>query len=200
MITRGDRTSANRRATSVCTAALMALVVCTADVHGQAADKLPGETDGTFIERVPEDPNPWKEGAVTLPPAPRDRDLLPFRAGSGKLDYFIDRRSLSLGDDEIVRYTVVIRSATATNTFYEGIRCETREFQTYAHSTKGRKFRPRTQPQWRLIKFRHGPMNFRYALLDGIVCDDFSVLPLRPKEVVARLKGLTEDDTIRGQD
>ena len=78
----------------------------------------------------------FKEQAVdTLPPLPRDGDLLPFEVSQNSpLTFAIDGRSLSIGDhDHVIRYTVVITSPQgARNVRYEGIRCDTYEWRAYA--------------------------------------------------------------------
>ena len=76
----------------------------------------------------------WKEIEVRFPPYPAPADLLPFDvSSSATASFFIDARSLSLADDGVVRYTLVVRGAGgAENVSYEGIRCETAERKLYA--------------------------------------------------------------------
>ncbi|MBL0285430.1 MAG: CNP1-like family protein [Zoogloea sp.] len=76
----------------------------------------------------------WKEGEVRFPPYPAPADLLAFDvSSSATASFFIDARSLSLADDGVVRYTLVVRGAGgAENVSYEGIRCETAERKLYA--------------------------------------------------------------------
>ena len=45
----------------------------------------------------------WKEGALELPPLPFEKDLIPFHVSSNaSAAFYVDGRSLRLGDDGIV--------------------------------------------------------------------------------------------------
>jgi len=81
----------------------------------------------------------WKEGEVRFPPYPAPADLLAFDvSSSATASFFIDAKSLSLADDGVVRYTLVVRGAGgAENVTYEGIRCETAERKLYAIGRSG---------------------------------------------------------------
>lgn len=77
----------------------------------------------------------WVEDKVnTLPPLPQAADLVPFEvSGNTPLKFAVDGKSLSVGDDGVVRYTVVVTSPSgAHNVNYEGIRCDTYEWRQYA--------------------------------------------------------------------
>jgi hypothetical protein len=77
----------------------------------------------------------WVENKVdTLPPLPQAGDLLPFDVSQNTpLKFSIDSKSLTVGSDGVVRYTVVVTSpAGARNVNYEGIRCDTYEWRQYA--------------------------------------------------------------------
>lgn len=77
----------------------------------------------------------WTENKVeALPPLPSERDLIAFDVSNNSpLHYALDAKSLSVGSDGVVRYTVVITSPSgARNVNYEGIRCETYDWRLYA--------------------------------------------------------------------
>ncbi len=69
----------------------------------------------------------WAELRVQLPAYPKAENLLPFDAGPASDNlHYIDAPSIVVGDDYIVRYTLVIKSpAGAMNISYEGMRCAT---------------------------------------------------------------------------
>ena len=69
-----------------------------------------------------------------LPPLPKDANLLEFTVSNNTpLSFFIDKNSLSVGDDGVIRYTVVVKSpAGARNVNYEGIRCDNYNWRLYA--------------------------------------------------------------------
>ncbi len=77
----------------------------------------------------------WTENKVdTLPPLPLAANLLPFDVSENtSLTFAIDSKSLSVGSDGVVRYTVVVKSPSgAYNVNYEGIRCDTYAWRQYA--------------------------------------------------------------------
>lgn len=77
---------------------------------------------------------PWEVQKALIPPYPKEEKLLPFYVGSSRpFAFFVDSASVSVGQDGIVRYTLVARSPSgAANVSYEGIRCQTYETRTYA--------------------------------------------------------------------
>ena len=103
-----------------------------------------------------EDKKPWKEIEARIPAYPRADNLLPFDGGGvSPHRFYIDAQSLSIGEDGVVRYTLVIKTAGgATNVSYEGIRCEERHQKYYATGrTDGTWVRARN-PQWRRIELQ----------------------------------------------
>lgn len=69
----------------------------------------------------------WTELQVQLPAYPKAENLLPFDAGPASDNlHYIDTPSIVVGEDAIVRYTLVIKSPEgAMNVSYEGMRCAT---------------------------------------------------------------------------
>lgn len=80
------------------------------------------------------DDRPWAETETSLPPFPRQENLLPFNVSASTSNrFFIDGESISVGADGVVRYTlVVVSSAGARNVSYEGLRCAVAERRIYA--------------------------------------------------------------------
>jgi hypothetical protein len=97
----------------------------------------------------------WKEDEVRLPPYPRDANLIEFPVSSGAtFRFFIDAASLSVGQDGVVRYTLVARSpAGASNVSYEGIRCSSKSYKVFAQGAGGA-WSPSRQSEWRFIEAR----------------------------------------------
>ena len=77
---------------------------------------------------------PWAEVEVQLPAFPETENLIAFRVGYHiDTKYLIDGNSLSVGPDGVIRYTLVVISASgAKNISYEGLRCATAERRLYA--------------------------------------------------------------------
>ena len=130
---------------------------------------------------------PWKEIEARIPSYPGPGSLIPFEAdkASGHR-YFIDAKSLSLGEDGVVRYVLVIKAAGgATSVTFEGIRCELRQQKFYAVGQAGGGWTRARNPQWRPIGLRdagrHG------ALYDEHFCAD-RLRPATPQQAVQSLK------------
>lgn len=134
-----------------------------------------------------ENRKPWKELSAALPPPPRDENLLAFEAsGASPHRFFIDGRSVSAGEDGVVRYTLVIRTAGgARNVSFEGIRCETREQKTYAVGQAAGWTRARN-PAWRRIEARE-VNNHHLVLYSDYFCLQHTG-PRRPQEILRLLK------------
>jgi hypothetical protein len=80
------------------------------------------------------DEKPWAEVEAQLPAYPDTQHLIPFTVGAVKdVKYFIDAKSLSVGTDGVIRYTlVIVSSAGSQNISFEGMRCNTAERRVYA--------------------------------------------------------------------
>ena len=78
--------------------------------------------------------------------------------------YFIDRATLTVGRDNVVRYVLVVETAGgARNVSYEGIRCENRASRLYAIGrADGSWVKPRVS-EWRPIENK--PVNGHHAAL-----------------------------------
>lgn len=130
---------------------------------------------------------PWKEIEARIPSYPRPENLIPFEAdkASGHR-YFIDARSLSLGEDGVMRYVLVIKaSGGASSATFEGIRCESRQQKFYAVGQAGGSWTRARNPQWRPIGLqdagRHG------ALYDEHFCSN-RLRPATPEQALRSLK------------
>lgn len=120
-----------------------------------------------------EDRKPWKEIEASIPSYPRTKDLVPFDAGGASAHrFYVDARSLSVGEDGVVRYTLVIKAAGgATNVTFEGIRCELRQQKYYAVGRADRSWVRARNPQWRRIESqdvnRHHSVLYADAFCSG---------------------------------
>lgn len=130
---------------------------------------------------------PWKEIEAKIPSYPKPENLIPFEAGkAGGHRYFIDARSLSLGEDGVMRFVLVIRAAGgATNVTFEGIRCEMRQRKFYAIGQANGSWTRARNAQWRRIgeqeQSQHG------TLYDEYFCSD-KYLPATPQRAIQMLK------------
>jgi hypothetical protein len=111
---------------------------------------------GSFDSEFDDDKKPWSEIEAQLPAYPRAENLLRFEGGvpTGNR-FYIDAPSLSVGEDGVVRYTMLIRaSGGASNVSFEGIRCATGEHKLYAVGRSDGKWVRARDPAWRGIAYR----------------------------------------------
>jgi len=82
---------------------------------------------------VEEDPN-WQEQTVRFPEFPKETGWFAFDVGPATAhQHYVDIPSLSVGEDGVVRYVVLVQSqGGARNVRFEGMRCSTREWRLYA--------------------------------------------------------------------
>jgi hypothetical protein len=109
---------------------------------------------------------------VQLPPAPNDANLLPFDvSATATLRFAVDANSLSVGQDGVVRYTLVaISPSGAKSVSYEGIRCQTFEKKTYAFGHPGGKWARARRDQWEPIP-RNAANRQHAVLAQDVFCD-----------------------------
>ena len=134
----------------------------------------------------------WQEGGVELPPYPEEADLVEFQVDDpqARFRYFIDGRNLKVGEDQVVRYTLVIRSSSGSdNVSFEGMRCNIREFKTYAFGNGRGELRPLKAPVWERIQL-HGPHRYHSNLRELYFCKPDRHVPYDAEEIV-RLLGST---------
>ncbi len=111
------------------------------------------QQSGKFDEDFDDEEKPWLEIAVQLPPAPQAANLVAFYVGPTTTAVSsIDLKSLTVGSDNVVRYTIVTKtSGGAVNTSYEGIRCETAEKKSYAFGRSDGSWSRSRQNKWKQI-------------------------------------------------
>jgi len=96
----------------------------------------------------------WQEAPIDLPAMPKAVDLLPFDDSAASTQRFsIDAKSLTLGADDVVRYTLVsVSPSGAKNISYEGIRCQTYERKIYASGRIDGSWSEARNSQWAPIR------------------------------------------------
>jgi hypothetical protein len=127
---------------------------------------------GEFEHEFDQD-KPWSEVAVKLPPYPKDTNLVPFSVSAATRNhYFVDAGSISVGADNLVRYTVVIQAAGgAKNVSFEGMRCETGEQRLYAYGHPDGTWSKARNAGWQDIKLR-SQLSYQKALYEDDFCPD----------------------------
>lgn len=133
---------------------------------------------------------PWEEIRSALPPWPADTDLIEFELDApSPFRYFIDGRHLTIGKDDVVRYTLVARSASgAHNISFEGIRCTPGGlYQIYAYGS-GDAFQSVPEPDWKSIADDPGDSLHR-ELHGHFLCGPKTFEPRPRRDIVRALKG-----------
>jgi hypothetical protein len=115
---------------------------------------------------------PKEESALALPAPPKSDDLLRYPVGAGaSMTFAIDAKSVSVGDDQIVRYSSVITSSSgASNISYEGIRCKTAERKLFATGRPDGSWNTLPDTEWRRIAST-GPNSYQATLFRDFFCD-----------------------------
>ena len=116
---------------------------------------------------------PWAEVAVKLPLFPKDENLISFDVSSATRNrHFVDANSISVGEDQVIRYTVVVEAAGgARNVSFEGLRCESGERRLYAYGHPDSTWSKARNAGWEGIKFR-SLLSYRKALFEDHFCPD----------------------------
>lgn len=95
-----------------------------------------------FVEQAP----------TKLPGYPKPENLIRFDTGrTSQFDFFVDRNSLSVGADGVIRFTVVAKAPAASNVMYEGMRCPARERRIYAYGQPDGTWREVADSGWERI-------------------------------------------------
>jgi len=141
-----------------------------------------------------EDPAVWKEILASLPAYPEDSDLVSLNLPSRGDRYatYIDGKTLEVGEDSVVRYTVVIRSSSGVdNVIVEGIRCTTREYREYAYGTSGNELEPVVGRGWRMIGQPSGAFAYRLVLSERYACK-YDRNPYTKETILKRIAGQSD--------
>ncbi len=131
----------------------------------------------------------WKESEVPPPPAFDVGKLVNFEVSpNASLVYGVDPASISITkSDGVVRYVMVVTSASgARNVMYEGLRCSTGEFKTYARYSPEGRWNMVSNPEWRTL-FGNMPSKHALRFAQAGACDN-AAMPLSVTALVRRLK------------
>ena len=114
----------------------------------------------------------WEAEKALLPAYPKQENLVPIYVGRAlPFSFFVDRASVTVGRDGVVRYTLVARSySAATNVSYEGIRCETYERRVYGFGRSDGTWSQARNSQWAPIdRLSTSPAT---SLADDLFCSE----------------------------
>ncbi len=129
----------------------------------------------------------WEEMQTKLPPYPKPETLLKLDVGGSANNFFVDGASLTVGDDGVVRYALMVKTTGgATNVSFEGIRCDTRELRVYAFGRPNGEWSRARNTGWRYIEFRD-VNNYHLTLFREHFCPTRNTIATVP-QIIRTLK------------
>jgi hypothetical protein len=131
---------------------------------------------------------PWVELQSRLPAYPKEDAYIPFYVSATTANrFFVDGKSVSVGDDGVVRYTLIVKSPSgALNVTFEGMRCETAEKKVYAFGRDDGTWSKARFSKWEPIVYKDRNRQ-HHMLYDDFFCPDF--MPVSsPQEAIRKLK------------
>ncbi|MEO8164995.1 MAG: CNP1-like family protein [Betaproteobacteria bacterium] len=176
-------------------ALLLAVAVVVAGCGGATSSRTTTSKRGMpeDIGGIPKEKE-FKEIETALPPYPQDSTLLQFQTRRNSDNHFyIDRDSVSIGEDRVIRYSTVVKSPSgATSTSYEAMRCKTSEYRIYAFGVTSGEWTNAQNSQWQRIP--RATENFRYTLYKDYFCNGEAIAGQDEKELIANLRGSLLDN------
>lgn len=143
---------------------------------------------------VVEDPD-WKEADVPKPPSFNKDKLIPVDMPPYvTLRFGVDPATLTLTEDGVVRYVMVAQgnagsggSSSNLSAMYEGIRCSTGEFKTYARFNASGQWAALNNPPWRPLN-DNNTSKHALALARQGACDGRSASARSVQAIISALK------------
>jgi len=137
------------------------------------AGGLPRE-DGPvgFGHQSPPEQAEWQEQALELPAWPLEGRLIRLDVNSGGAPFqiFIDPASISVSDDNVVRFTSVqVSSSGVWNVAYEGLHCGERSFRRFAYGAND-SWHALPDSGWQALT-SSGTGRYRYVLYNFFMCN-----------------------------
>lgn len=137
----------------------------------------------------PDEEDEWEELDVRLPPFPEPDQFhtLASQLPDSRLEIQLDPDSIRVGSDKVVRYLLRIRSpGGAANLFYEGLRCDTAQYRTYAYAGSQGDWQRMRGSDWQALN-SGGTSRYRQLLQRRYFCDPANG-QLPADEVVERIR------------
>ena len=118
---------------------------------------------GNFEYDFDENAKAWTEIQSKLPPYPKAENLVEFTVSSATSNrFYIDYNAINVGEDGVVRYSVLIRSPAGAETVnFEGMRCETGERKIYAFGRPNGEWSRNRYARWEPIPARQASSHQR---------------------------------------
>ena len=130
----------------------------------------------------------WQERELKIPENFDPDDLQPFslKGRQDRFEYAIERNTLQAGDDGVIRFLLVIRSASGVvNSSYEGLRCGHRQSKVYAYGSADG-LNPLARPEWQQIP--KSSSGYQAILYEDLLCNLPTGIPNTPDAVIQALR------------
>jgi hypothetical protein len=154
---------------------------------GQAAGFEDGESG--WEPRRFQQPESWRELGSALPAYPQEKNLLDTGVSTAGRPYriFLDEPALSVTDDRIVRYTVVIISDDGIwNVTHEGLHCGEQAYRRYAYGVNG-EWQELGDSPW-LPLDDSGINAYRRKFYLNYMCDPASPYLQQPEQIIRKFR------------
>jgi len=141
---------------------------------------------------------PWKEDRLIdlIPPESANLKQLDIDHPPVGFKVYIDTTSINLSEtDGVIRYWLVLKAGKSRNAMYEGIKCNSDEYKTYAYENKWKKGKVNISKvaKWLPIESR-GHNAFRFELKKYYFCSDVLPRPIKDiQDLIAGYKSTTSD-------
>lgn len=98
----------------------------------------------------------WVELQAQLPDYPKEENYLPFFvSATTENKFYVDGKSISVGEDGVIRYTLIVRtSGGANNVTFEGMRCATSENKLYGFGRSDGTWSKARFSKWKEIEYK----------------------------------------------
>jgi hypothetical protein len=162
--------------------ALFIAALCCIPASTLASDDEDLGWQQDYVEK-PDSADVWQEQDVDLPAYPEKKNLLDLKIATDAMQYtvFLDKTSLVLGEDGVVRYTVVLVPGSGVwNVSNEGLRCGEKQYRSYAYGIDG-DWRSLNASPWRDVR-GSGANRYRLILYKQYFCN-----PMRPYQTVEQM-------------
>jgi hypothetical protein len=137
-----------------------------------------------------EDDSRWRELQTKLPDYPKPENFLPFKvAATSPFAFFIDAKSIDVGRDGVVRYSLIAKSSSgALNVSFEGIRCSERQVRVYAYGRSDNSWSKPRKSEWRDLH-SDARNNQHLVLFNDFFCPLKSIIFTREEGIAALRAG-----------
>ncbi len=155
---------------------LSVAVLCCIPAIALAADDEELGWQQKYVEKPDAPLEQELELDVALPAYPEKKNLMDLKIATDGMQYtvYLDKPSLVLDEDGVVRYTVVLVPASGVwNVSNEGLRCGEKQYRRYAYGIDG-SWQRLNNSSWRDVR-GNGANRYRLILYKQYFCN-----PMRP--------------------